>query len=129
MPDGKPMANTWQGAFPNENLLTDGYARTSPVREFPANGYGLFDMIGNVWEWTSDYFADGHEAATNRTCCAPRHPRGAGRERRYDPAKPAIRIPRKVLRGGDRKRGVSVKSRSARFNSGSRGIITNKKYN
>jgi len=100
MPGGKPMANTWQGAFPNENLLTDGYARTSPVREFPANGYGLFDMIGNVWEWTSDYFAEGHEATTSRPCCAPRNPRGAARERSYDPAQPEIRIPRKVLKGG-----------------------------
>ena len=52
-PGGKPMANTWQGAFPRENLMLDGYERTSPVTAFPSNGYGIYDMIGNVWEWTT----------------------------------------------------------------------------
>ena len=57
---GKHMANTWQGAFPHENVKADGRARTSPVGAFPANGYGLFDMIGNVWEWTTDFCSSRH---------------------------------------------------------------------
>ena len=55
-PDGTPMANTWQGEFPWQNLKLDGYEGTSPVGSFPPNGYGLYDMCGNVWEWTSDWF-------------------------------------------------------------------------
>ena len=61
-PGGKPMANTWQGAFPHENQKLDGYERTSPVRSFPPNGYGVYDMIGNVWEWTTDFWSTRHPA-------------------------------------------------------------------
>ncbi|MBV9018434.1 MAG: formylglycine-generating enzyme family protein, partial [Alphaproteobacteria bacterium] len=99
-PGDRQMANTWQGAFPQENLKTDGYERTSPVRAFPPNGYGLYDLIGNVWEWTTDWWSARHEADPAKPCCIPHNPRGGHAERSYDPCQPEIRIPRKVLKGG-----------------------------
>ena len=75
------MANTWQGEFPWQNLLTDGYEGTSPVGVFPANGYGLFDVTGNVWEWTCDLFDAGSSA---KPCCVP----------------PGPGIARRVIKGG-----------------------------
>jgi formylglycine-generating enzyme required for sulfatase activity len=86
-PRGRMMANTWQGEFPWQNLCTDGYEGTSPVERFPANGYGLYDMAGNVWEWTADWFDT--PPASTRACCAP-PPRAASDER----------FPRKVIKGG-----------------------------
>jgi formylglycine-generating enzyme len=81
-PGGRAMANTWQGEFPWQNLRLDGYEGTSPAGAFPPNGHGLFDMTGNVWEWTSDTFSD---AAPTSPCCGP----DAGGE-----------IARRVIKGG-----------------------------
>ena len=99
-PGGVHLANTWQGNFPHENLAADGYERTSPVAAFPANGYGVYDMIGNVWEWTSDWYTRHHEANASKACCIPINPRGACEKASYDPCQQEIRIPRKVLKGG-----------------------------
>ncbi|GAB4373132.1 MAG: formylglycine-generating enzyme family protein [Elainellaceae cyanobacterium] len=96
-PNGKMMANTWQGNFPVQNLLVDGYERTAPVGSFPANGYGLYDMAGNVWEWTTDWFKNHH---LPESCCGNKNPKGGAIEQSYDPNLPEIRIPRKVLKGG-----------------------------
>jgi formylglycine-generating enzyme len=99
-PAGKHRANTWQGNFPHENLALDGYERTSPVTAFPPNGYGVYDMIGNVWEWTTDWYSPQHEAGASKACCTPANPRGGRQDESYDPCQPEIRIPRKVLKGG-----------------------------
>lgn len=95
LPDGHIMANTWHGEFPWQNLQCGGYEGTSPVGNFPSNGYGLFDMTGNVWEWTVDWYTASHKAAPS--CCE-----GAltARERSFDPTTPGLEIPRKVMKGG-----------------------------
>ena len=100
LPGGRHMANTWQGRFPLENSMDDGFLRTSPVGAFPANGYGLLDMIGNVWEWTCDYWTTRHPVPAQRSCCIPHNPRSADAEASRDPSQPAVLIARRVLKGG-----------------------------
>ena len=100
MPGGRVMANTWHGVFPSQNLALDGWEGTSPVRSYEANGYGLHDMIGNVWEWTADWYAPHRAGAKAKSgCCVAINPRGARKHDSFDPGSPS-RIPRKVLKGG-----------------------------
>jgi formylglycine-generating enzyme required for sulfatase activity len=100
LPGDRHWANTWQGEFPWDHRSRDGFERTSPVGMFPENGYGLFDMIGNVWEWTTDWYVPRHPNEVVKACCVPLNPRGPKAEESYDPAQPTIKIPRKVLKGG-----------------------------
>jgi len=99
--DGTHMANTWQGEFPWRNLCQDGFEGTAPVMSFPPNGHGLYEMTGNVWEWTSDWYRDKHKKPNQqKSCCVPMNPRGPSVEHSYDPCMPKTRIARKVLKGG-----------------------------
>ena len=86
-PQGKLLANWWQGVFPERNSAEDGYLRRAPIGKFPANGYGLSDMVGNVWEWCDDWYADDYYRRSPRD-----KPRG--------PEKSSIDPPERVLRGG-----------------------------
>ena len=97
-PDGKHFANVWQGEFPWQNLAEDGFEGTSPVGSFPANGYGLRDMAGNVWQWTTDWYQE--HGQIERPCCTLTNPRGAREDHSFDPNQPQFKIPRKVMKGG-----------------------------
>jgi formylglycine-generating enzyme len=93
VPNGTRMANTWQGDFPWHNSKEDGFEGTSPVKSFAPNGHGLYDMCGNVWEWTTDFFTMRHSDEVERPCCVPRNPRVTSPQ--LEEA-----IPRRVIKGG-----------------------------
>jgi formylglycine-generating enzyme len=100
-PDGKSMANTWDGSFPYKNSMEDGYYRTSPVKAFPSNGYGLYDMAGNVWQWMGDFYrADLHaidaQAGGKGDCCV----NSTGPTSCFDPGRDVADATEHVLKGG-----------------------------
>ena len=99
MPDGRRMANYWQGDFPWRKDRDGDCERTSPVGAFAPNGYGLYDMIGNVWEWTSDWFSP-QGAEPKNGCCGPPRARQALKSESFDPMSPQRKIARRVCKGG-----------------------------
>ena len=100
----RPAAGTWpipgRASFRARTSRSDGFERTSPVTAFPPNGYGVHDMIGNVWEWTTDWYSPKHEADAPKACCIPENPRGGREDSELRPRLPNIKIPRKVIKGG-----------------------------
>lgn len=100
MPGGQRMANTWPGPFPLRDKPGEDRYGTSAAGRFPPNGYGLSDMIGNVWEWTADWWTPRHPMDAGEPCCSSRNPRRSEPSDSFDPAQSAIRIPRRVMKGG-----------------------------
>ena len=96
-PGGKHMANIWQGEFPYRNTLDDGFEDTAPVGSFPPNGYGLHDMVGNVWQWTTDWYQE--HGKIDSPCCTAANPRGGNREGSLDPRQPGIKDPAQSHQG------------------------------
>jgi formylglycine-generating enzyme required for sulfatase activity len=92
------MANTFQGHFPDRNTSEDGYISTSPVKVFPPNGYGLYGMAGNVWEWTVDWYRHDTYARQVRSGEPVKNPQGPSVQESFDPAEPGVK--KKVHKGG-----------------------------
>ena len=99
-PAGERLANYWHGEFPWR--AEPGYGHTAPVGSFPATRYGLFDMAGNVWEWTTDWYAIGPRRGAGPGSLLRRRATRAGRRSSssYDPRQPQFRVPRRVIKGG-----------------------------
>jgi formylglycine-generating enzyme required for sulfatase activity len=95
-PNGNFMANTFQGHFPDQSLAEDGYERAAPVGSFPPNGYGLYDVAGNVWEWTSDWYRPDYYRTLVGQGPVARDPQGPADS--FDPSEPGVK--KKVHRGG-----------------------------
>jgi formylglycine-generating enzyme required for sulfatase activity len=98
-PEGRHMANTWPGEIPHANSQEGRYARTSSATAFPPNGYGLYNTIGSVWEWTEDWYGTRHVTTAVSPCCPSENPRGAAAHGSYDACLPNVRKPRKVVKG------------------------------
>lgn len=97
-PDGKLMANTFQGRFPAKNTAEDGFAAIAPVKSFPANRYGLYDMAGNVWEWCSDWYRPDEFAKRASEKGAVLNPKGPKEAESFDPTEPGVK--KRVMKGG-----------------------------
>jgi len=95
-PGGKIMANTFQGHFPDKNTAEDGYSHAAPVGSFPPNDYGLYDMAGNVWEWTSDWYRHDYYQTLAAEGPLVRNPQGPADS--FDPSEPGVK--KKVHKGG-----------------------------
>ena len=99
-PGGAVLANYWKGLFPFASTKPEGAYRTTPIGQYPPNGYGLVDMIGNTWEWTRDWYGTRIPSKSKGSCCVIANPRGATLRDSMDAMMPDIRIGRKVLKGG-----------------------------